>query len=112
MTQRTYGNFDGPRNNLPVESVGEVAKCYHGQFSETPATTPRAIFLPACTEFAWFRIVRESSANQLLIAQKVARKIRWDKPVSDYREGLVRRLFANCLEIAREFIFSRRALTA
>jgi len=37
----------------------------------------------------------ESSANRLLIAGKLARKIRWDIPVS---------------EIAREFIFSRRAL--
>jgi len=50
--------------------VGEVAKCYYGQFSENGPTTSRAIFLPACTESAWFRIVRESVANRSEIGQE------------------------------------------
>jgi len=45
------------------EGVGEVASGYYGQFPENPRTIPLARFsFPPCTEFAWFRIVRESSA--------------------------------------------------
>jgi len=73
--------------------VGEVAKRGYGQFSENPRTISLARFsFPPAPSL----LGSKSSANRLRITGTLARKIRWDKPVS---------------EIAREFIFSRRALT-
>src|SRR5215471_11072788 len=62
------------------KGVGEVAKCGYGQFSEDPRTIPLARFsFPPAPSL----LGSESYANRLLIAGKLARKIRWDKPVSD-----------------------------
>jgi len=58
-----------------MRGVGEVAKRSYGQFSENPRTIPlAAIFLPACTEFAWFRIVRESSAKSVANRWKIGQE--------------------------------------
>jgi len=59
--------------------VGDLAKCYYGQFSENPRTIPLArFFFPPAPSL----LGSESSANRLRIVQRFARKIRWDKPVS------------------------------
>ena len=53
-----------------LTGVGEVAKRGYGQFSENPRTIPLARFSFSPTQFAWFRIVRESVANRWKIGQE------------------------------------------
>src|SRR5262249_60821743 len=54
-----------------LRGVSEITSAYYGQLSGKPLDyIPRAIFLPACTEFAWLRIVRESVANRWKIGQE------------------------------------------
>ena len=63
------------------------------------------------------RVLRESAANRWKIGQENSQRQTHVRLPEDYRElasgsgeRLLRRLFANCLEIGREFIFSRRVL--
>ena len=73
------------------KGVAEVASAYYGQFPENSTTSQgspaRVLLLPAvCPVPIRSLFLRESVA----IARKLSRKIRWDKPVSDYREDIAR----------------------
>ena len=79
--------------------VGEVAKRGYGQFSENPRTIPLARSFPPAPSL----LGSESSANRLLIAGKLARKIRWDNiSLEGARFSDLGQLFACALRRSRE----------
>jgi len=93
-----------------LTGVGEVAKRGYGQFSENPRTIPLARFSFSPTQFAWFRIVRESVANRWKIGQENSLGQTSVRLPGRYRAWLLGQRGANCLEIAREFIFLAEGL--